>query len=146
MANLAKFFKTDKTVEAEGQWFRISLDNGETVGVHMSRPWDQNPKYQMAYERLVRTRGLQHRIDKGKLRPDEQLSLIRDASIEGCMNAFEDFEMPWGSDGGLQSVEFSVENAKRVFDECPGLYRELLGMAVIDASWLEVDREEAAKN
>lgn len=125
-SNLDSLFKTDKTLEREGIWFRYT----DTVRFRLKRFGGFNseklkPLYASVYKPYA------GQIEKGSISAEKQNELLATIFIKACMVDWEGVEL----DG--KEAPFSFENALKLLTELPDLLDSLVKVTQDSANYKE---------
>jgi hypothetical protein len=109
--DLRKTFGTDTQLEAEG----VDIHLGEDAYITLARSGGSNVKYKTLMQKLA----FKHRraITAGTISPDVVVQLAQDAHAEAVVLGWRGIEL----DGEV--LPYSVANCKRLFKECPEVWR-----------------------
>lgn len=151
--SLRNQFKTDEKLEVEGFWFEaaISEENDKPIRFKLARAGGGNKKYGKVLERV--SRPYRQILDS----KSEKNAELREAKAEEVMLAVfsEAVLVDWdnvpkadvtGNPKDKGTIEYSVENAKKLLKELPELYHMLNREASILDNYREQEREEIAGN
>lgn len=125
-------FKTDSNLETNG----ITIDYGPAGKFRVARAGGGNKRFNKKFSQV--TKPHRRAIAAGAMDDDMAEGLMMDAFIESSLLGWEGVT---GEDG--QPLEFTKANAKKLFQDLPDLFRELLNdaqnVALFRRSLLEAD-------
>lgn len=137
--SLYSMFKTDSKKENEGIPIRIPTGDGEEAVFFIGRMSKQNKEFAKASERVFKPhRKLQ---SMGLLSDAKTEMLARTAFIQGCLKGWENVKGPKG-----EILEFTEDNAQKLFADLPQLYEDLATEALNQANYSAEDLEDSTGN
>jgi hypothetical protein len=117
---LYKQYKSDKNVEQQGVRIEFGPNSkGAIMAMQVARAGGSNEKYLKAGERILKPhrRQIQTETMNRKLFEAKMMEVF----VDGCLLGWENIE---GEDGN--ELEFTRENAIKLFTDLPDLYSEVL--------------------
>lgn len=134
MPSTYQFFKTSEKLEQTG----IVIDYGD-FRFRVARAGGANKEYQKALER--KTRPFKRAIQADAFTNDQAIAVLREVYAETVILGWEGV-----TDESGKPMEFSRENALKLFNDLPDLFSDLMQQANNSALYREQLRGEDAKN
>lgn len=132
--DLMKDFHTDAKAEAEGNWFEVRPG----VRFLLARSGGANKNYRRVMEHKIKP--YKHQFDRGTLDNTIAEALMQEVFLEAVLLGWEGIETD-----GIE-LEFTVGNAKLMFNQSPELYDILNEAAGKVSNFLEEDIVEGEKS
>lgn len=130
--SLRNAYKTNKTAETDGVDIPISVNdhNGEPITFKVSRMSVTNKRYTKALEEATRPHMASIQADamNNELSRKIMIGVFVDSVLMGWTNVPK-FDLTGKDEDKGQLLEFSKENAIKLFDELPDLFETLHGRA-----------------
>lgn len=133
--SIYSLFGTDKQKERDG----IIIDYGDGITFRVARMGDSNSAY-MKHLRAV-TKRYKHQIETDTLPVEKMQEIQLEAFVRYVLLGWENVLDETG-----QPIPFSEENAKKLMEDMPDLYKDLVSQASEFTNFLAQEREETAKN
>lgn len=141
MSSLYNSFKTNKQKENSGVAIKYAPnEDGTTPTFWVGRMSDTNKRYQKVSKELYRP----YRKSKAAMKSltDEVATdLLKKGFIKGCLRKWENVQ-----DMNGNVLEFSEENAYKLFDDLPELLDNLMEQAMDISLFQDEQLEEEVKN
>lgn len=145
--SLSAQFKTDTTLETNGVEIQLAENKDGTIAtVIIARAGRINPAYQKVADRIFKP----HRraANMGMLSEAKNSELTRkvfaEAGVIGWKNVLMSDVTGVKTDEGY--IDYSVENAEKLFVNLPEVYSRLIELATDHQTFMQVVKEEEAKN
>lgn len=141
--SLYSTYETDASIEKEGQAFQMGEDSqGRPIDFICRRAGGANTKFQSVLE--AKSRPVRHILNSknpGAVSSKTQERIMREVFVDAVLLGWRNVE---DRDGNV--LEFSKENAIKLFTDLPDLFRELLSMTTEGAAFRKLEREAEEKN
>lgn len=117
--SLYKNFKTDTTMEKEGILLDYGQnDDGTSIRIRIARAGGANQRYLKRMDYL--SRPYRHQLQRETLDAKTMENIVRQAYAETIVLGWENVQDEDGAD-----IEFSVENALKLFKDLPELFDDI---------------------
>lgn len=147
MGSLTKRYKTDKDLERKGVGIEFDKnDDGTVQRIDIARAGRANPEYLAVIDRIMKPH---RRADTlGVLPAAKKDELTREAFAEAGIVGWSNIPASdiTGDPKAVGYLPYSKANAVSLLTNLPELYTDLIELAVGRETFLEVEKEEDAKN
>ena len=145
--SLTKQYKTDTALERKGVGIEFPAnDDGTIPCIYIARAGRNNPDYQVVIDRIMKPHRRAAAMDVLPQAKKDELTreAFAEAGILGWKHICAADVSGNADDKGY--VEYSKANAVKLLTNLPDLYTTLIELAVDRTTFLEVAKEEDAKN
>lgn len=145
--SLTARYKTDSELETKGAKYELPAnDDGTIPTFYLARMSNANPRYLKVLNQVMKP--YQREIQLGTLSEEKakelQIRIFVDAILTGWENILASDVT--GDPNAAGYLDFSKQYATMLLERLPELHRVLSDFASDMSNYLEVNREEAAKN
>lgn len=145
---LRKTYKTDKTLEVEGVWLEVSVNdhNEEPIRIRIARMSSTNKRYTKAMDAAAKPH--QSAIQNNALDNEIARRMLQKVFIDTILLDWENLpksELTGGNDD-KELLEFTRENVEALFAELPELYDDWEKRAQSAAAFREAEKDGASGN
>jgi hypothetical protein len=145
MTNLYTQFETDKKAEEDGVRIVFGAPEDKNAPAFIiSRLGERNRKFQKMMASM--TKPYKRQIDNDTMDPEMMTSIFMTVFVKTCLKGWENVKGRPDKSGKAKDIEFSVENAMKLFKDLPDLYNSLVAESNKAATFLVEDLDETVKN
>lgn len=145
---LRKTYKTDRTLEIEGVWMDVSMNdhNDKPIRIKVARMSDTNKRYTKALDKASRPH--QSAIQNNALDNEIARRMLQAVFVETILLDWDNLPKSelTGNDNDSELLEFSRENVEALFTELPEVFDDWEKRARSAAAFREAEKEAAAGN
>lgn len=139
--SLYNSYETDEQAEKDGVHLEVgTTDSGKVITVRIRRAGGANTRFAKVFEQKSKPYRRLMEIP-GALDPKISERVMREVYVESVVTGWENVE-----DRDGKSLEFTKENALKLFTELPDLFREIVKSSQDIAVFRKEAREAEAKN
>ena len=135
MTNIYELFSTNEELEKQG----IEIDYGSAGVFIIARAGGSNNKFAKNLE--AKTRPYRRQIEAGTMDNDVGEKLLRESFVNSVLLGWRNVKDKEDND-----IPYNRENALKLFEELPELFKDLQQQAMSFANFRTVELEEDAKN
>lgn len=140
--------KTDSKAEVEGVWIEVDVNdhNGNPIEILVAHMGRTNKTYTKHLDKV--TKPYSASIQNDSLPTEIGDKLLRKVFIDTILKGWKNLPTSdlTGDEDDDSLLEYSPENAMKLFEELPGVYDHWEEVSKKKATFREKEREEAAKN
>lgn len=145
---LRKTFRTDRTLEIEGVWLEVALNdhNDNPIRIKIARMGSSNKRYTKALEQASKPH--QSAIQNSALDNEIAKRMLQKVFLDTILLDWENLPKSelTGNDDDEELLEFNRDNAEALFAELPELYDDWEQRARSAAAFREAEKEAASGN
>lgn len=145
--SLTAHFKTNAELERKGVAIELPAhDNGDIPVIYLARAGRNNPDYAKVQDRVMKPHRRAAQVGALPQKKQDELTreVFSEAGVIGWKNIPKSDVTGNAADEGY--AEYSKENAILLFTNLPDLYTSMIELSVDRQTFMDVEKEEDAKN